>query len=279
MGGGISRKSSVIISIVGLLCIILLWYLATTIGKIPPTILPKPSSVVLSFAELFNRYNLFSELYFSVKLNLYGYIEAILISLVVGFMIGLFPIFRALLSGWVDSVRFLPLTALSGLFVAWFGIELGMKVHFLAFGIIIYLLPIIVKRIDDVEKIHLQTVWTLGANNWQSFRYVYFPSVTSKLFNDIKIIVAVSWSYIIVAEMINAEGGVGMLIPKVVKQGRMDMVFALLIVIVLVGFINDVLFSLLDRWFFPYNHEANQIKSKSKIGEFLSSIKIFKTVQ
>lgn len=279
MGGSISRKTSAIISMVGLFTILTCWYLVTQYGNIPPTILPKPLNVMLSFGELFTRYDLFTQVWYSVKLNFYGYIEAISVSIVAGFIIGLFPLFRALLSGWVDSVRFLPITALMGLFVAWFGIELDMKIHFLAFGIIIYLLPIIVKRIDDVEKIHLQTIWTLGATNWQTFRYVYLPSVTSKLFNDIKIIVAVSWSYIIVAEMINAEGGVGSLIFKVIKQGRIDMVFAILIVIVIVGFINDVIFTLLDKWLFPYNHESSQVKKTSLVNNIFENIKLFKPKQ
>lgn len=263
MGGTIDKKTSAIISIIGLSFITLVWYLYTRYGNVPSTILPKPMSVISSFGELSSRYNVIHELLYSIKLCFLGYIEAIAISIPLGFFIGLFPLPKALFSSWVDSVRFLPLTAVTGLFIAWFGIELNMKVHFLSFGIIIYLLPIIVKRINDVEKIHLQTAWTIGCTNWQTFRYVYLPSVMSKLFSDIGVIVAVSWSYIVVAELINSEGGVGSLIFKSVKQGRMDMVFALLILIILVGFMNDLIFRFLDWLFFPYNYESSQFKSQS----------------
>ena len=275
MGSTISKKLSTTISLVGLGVILIGWYLITQFGNIPPSILPKPMSVLLSFEELYTKYNIFSEAWYSIKLNFYGYMEAILISIPLGFFIGLFPFPKALLSSWVDSSRFLPLTALMGLFVAWFGIEIGMKIHFLAFGIIIYILPIMVKRIDDVDKAHIQTAWTIGASDFQTFLYVYFPSVISKLFSDIKVIVAVSWSYIVVAEMMNAEGGVGSLIFRVTKQGRIDMVFAILILIVLIGIANDTIFTFLDKMLFPYNHESSQLKSRSGWRGVIASIKEF----
>jgi len=275
MGGTISRKLSTTISLIGLGVILTIWYLVTEYGSIPSTILPKPLNVLLSFGELYTNYNVFSEAWYSIKLNFYGYIEAIAISLPLGFFIGLFPLPKALLSSWVDSSRFLPLTALMGLFVAWFGIELDMKVHFLAFGIIIYILPIMVKRISDVDNSHLQTAWTIGASDFQKFRYVYFPSVMSKLFSDIKVIVAVSWSYIVVAEMMNAEGGVGSLIFRVTKQGKTEMVFAILIIIVAIGIVNDIIFSVLNWLLYPFTYEYSQLKSKSGWRLVVYKIKVF----
>ena len=50
------------------------------------------------------------------------------------------------------------------------GLDTDMKVHFLAFGILIYLLPVVVQRIDEIEDVYFKTVYTLGANSWQTFR-------------------------------------------------------------------------------------------------------------
>jgi NitT/TauT family transport system permease protein len=262
MGAELDAKTSTIVTIIGAIIIILLWYLITTFGGISNTIFPRPQDVFTSFGELQVKYGLGHNTLYSVKLNFFGYLEAIAISVPLGFIIGLFPLCRGLLSKWVDAIRFIPLTAVTGLFIGWFGIELGMKVHFLAFGILIYLLPIIVQRIDQVDKVYLQTAWTLGANNWNTFRHVYFPAVISKISDDIRVMVAISWTYIIVAELINKEGGVGALIFTATKQSRVDMVFAILIIIIAIGYVQDLLFKYLDFLLFPYKYESSQIKSK-----------------
>lgn len=217
-------------------------------------VLPSPGDVLRSYGELHQQDALVRNTFFSIGLNLAGYIEAILLSLLLGFIIGLIPFFRGMLSRYVDAIRYIPLTAVTGLFIAWFGIELNMKVQFLAFGIFVYLLPVVVQRIDEVEKTYLQTAYTLGAKNWQMIRHVFWPSVSSRIFDDIRVLTAISWTYIIVAEMVNSKSGVGAMIYMAQRQSRLDKVFAILLVIVLVGVLQDLLFKWLDRLFFPYKY-------------------------
>jgi len=260
LGESLTNLQNNILSLVGFIFIILLWQIVIQFGSISNTIFPSPFRVVSSLFELYNDYNLVGNTWYSVKLNLYGYAEAIAISIPLGFLIGLFPIFNGMFSKWVDSIRFLPLTAVTGIFIGIFGIALDMKVHFLSFGIIIYLLPIFVSRVKQTDMIHRQSIWTLGANKWQTFRYVYFPSVMSKISSDIKVIVAISWTYIIVAELIAKDLGVGALIATSAKQSRTDMVFGVLVVIIAVGYCSDLFFSFLDWMGFPYKYESSQIK-------------------
>jgi NitT/TauT family transport system permease protein len=220
-------------------------------------LLPSPIEVLQSFKPLFSKDNLLGNLGFSVYLNLAGYILATLIALPLGFLIGLFPIFRALFHRNIDALRFVPLTAVTGLFIAWFGIETQMKVAFLAFGIIVYLLPVVVQRVREVEEVYVQTAYTLGASKWQQIRSVFIPAVLSRVSDDVRVLVAISWTYIIVAELVNANsGGIGALAFKSARQSHIDKVFAILLIIIVVGFVQDKLFLLLDRFLFPYKIES-----------------------
>lgn len=262
MGAEISPRTSTLITVVGGIFIIFVWFLITTYGGVSHTIFPTPQSVVTSFGELNDKYGLFENTWYSIKLNFAGYIEALIIAIPLGFIIGLFPFTKALFSKWVDSIRFIPLTAVTGLFVLWFGVQFGMRVHFLSFSIIIYLLPIIVQRIVEIDKVYLQTAYTIGANRWQTFKHVYFPSVVSRISDDIRVITAISWTYIIVVEMINKNLGVGALIFNANKQQRPDMVFAILIIIIAVGYLQDTLFKHLDYVLFPYKYPKSQVKKQ-----------------
>lgn len=220
-------------------------------------ILPSPLAVLASLKELHFENFLVKNAFISIKLNILGYIEAIALSLIIGFIIGLVPFFRSLWRRYIDAIRFVPLAAVTGLFIAWFGIYMDMKVQFLAFGIFVFLVPVVVQRIDELDKVYLQTSYTLGATDWQTIRNVYWPSVTSRIIDDIRVLTAISWTYIIVAELVNTEeGGLGALIFKAQRSSRLDKVFAILLLIILIGFIQDLIFAWLDKKLFAFKYQT-----------------------
>jgi NitT/TauT family transport system permease protein len=182
------------------------------------------------------------------------YIIAIFISILIGFIIGLIPLFRGLFNRIFDAGRFIPLTAVTGIFILWLGIGSEMKVSFLAFGILVYLIPVVVQRIDEVQSVYLQTVFTLGASPWQTVKTVYFPYVLSKLIDDIRVLTAISWTYITIVEMLNKSGGIGQLIWEAKRQSAIDKAFAVLLIIILIGILQDKLFASLDKVIFPHKH-------------------------
>lgn len=254
--GTLNEKTQAAIGIVGGLFLLFVWYFVTAINLVPPTLLPSPVAVIRCLPELHFDDAMVRQLGRSMYLNLMGYIEAVAVCVPLGFLIGLFPLFKGLFAKPVDAIRFIPLTAITGLFIVWFGIFDMMKIQFLAFGIIVYLLPVVVQRVEQVENVYQQTAFTLGATKWQTIKTVFFPAVFSKLFDDIRVLVAISWTYIIVAEMVNNNGGIGAMLFTSARQSRIDKVFALLFVIVVVGFIQDIIFKALDKQFFPYKHKV-----------------------
>jgi NitT/TauT family transport system permease protein len=160
----------------------------------------------------------------------------------------------------IEAIRFTPLPATTGIFMAIFGLGFGVKVEFLAFGIFVYLLPAVTQRIRDIEtddhlKALKQTIWTLNAGTWQSLRHFYIPSVLSRFSMDIINLVAVSWTYIVIAEMINAQGGMGYMIYMATSRGsHVDQLYAILMLIIFIGFTQDKLLKLLDRKLFKFKY-------------------------
>jgi len=260
--GPLSKVQYLTLGIIGVALFFTLWVVLTS-GETPIVssgILANPFKVLHAYGELYRDNELIKNMFYSIGLNLAGYVKAIILSIIFGFLIGLVPLFRGLFQGIVEAVRFVPLTAVTGLFIVWFGIQTGMKVNFLAFGILIYLLPVVVQRIDEVKDVYLKTVYTLGANDWQTIYTVYIPSVFSRIIDDIRILTAISWTYIIVAEMVASQGGIGALIFSAGRrQGRVDKTFALLILIIMIGILQDKVFKWLDKEFFPHKY---QVKNK-----------------
>ena len=257
--GPLTKAQSTILASIGVAMLIGLWIILTA-GENPMVvkqILPSPFNVVSSYSELLSENDLVVNTGKSIGLNLAGYILALLVTLPLGFAIGLVPLLRGLFQRYVEAIRFVPLTATIGLFVIWVGIGIGMKSTFMAFGIFIFLLPVVIQRIDEVKSVYLKTVYTLGATNWQTVKSVYIPSVMSRIWDDIRIMTAISWTYIVFIEAFSSEGGLGDVLQKGAKRrGRIDKVFALLILIILIGVFQDKIFAYMDRKLFPHKYQT-----------------------
>ncbi|OHD68914.1 MAG: hypothetical protein A2W19_11150 [Spirochaetes bacterium RBG_16_49_21] len=238
----------------GCLIILAVWQLICLTGLVSPLLLPYPYRVFYSYVELSTEDYLLFNIIYSLKLNILGYIQAVAIAIPLGFVLGLIPPVRKLFSRYVDAIRYIPLTATIGLFIAWFGIEDTMKIQFLAFGIFVFLLPTVVQRIDEVESVYIDTVYTLGASKWQTICTVHFPSVISRVSDDIRVLVAISWTYLIVAELVNKTGGLGALVYTSARQSRIDKVFAILLLFVIIGIIQDKMFMFLDKKLFKHKY-------------------------
>lgn len=259
--GGLTRSRSITLAIIGGLMFLVIWIILT-MGESPilnPAILPSPWRVLTSYGDLYRDNDLLVNTTKSIGLNLSGYILAMLISIPLGFAIGLYPLFRGLFQKYLDAIRFVPLTATIAIFIVWFGVGVLMKSTFMAFGIMIFFLPVVVQRIDEVQDVYLKTTYTLGATDWQTIRSVYIPSVLSRLWDDIRIMTAISWTYIVFVEAIGSQGGLGNLILYGARrQGRIDKMFALLILIILIGIIQDKIFEYMDKRLFPFKYQQKE---------------------
>jgi NitT/TauT family transport system permease protein len=258
--GAVSTKVGILISVLGWILLLGIWGTVATLGLVNPYILPSPMKVLASYGVLFSEKNLMYHVGYSIFVNVSGYLQAVIVTVPLGFLIGLIPFFRNLIIKQIEAVRFTPLPATTGIFMALFGIGLNLKVQFLAFGIFVYLLPSIVQRIDEIKTDgHLQalqmTMKTLNASTWQSLRHFYIPSVLSRFFPDVINLVAVSWTYIVIAELLNAQGGLGYLIYLATnRSSHIEQVYAVVILIILIGVIQDRLLKKLDRTIFKFKY-------------------------
>jgi NitT/TauT family transport system permease protein len=252
--GELDKKTSTIIAIVGFGALLLLWQSMSIFKLVPTSILPPPLEVLNAFAPLHFKYALIRNCIYSLKLNLLGYAEAIAIALPVGIAMGLIPVVRAATIKYFSALRFLPMAACTGLFISWFHIGDNMKIQFLAASIVVYLIPVVVQRVDDVETVYVHTAYTLGASKLQTIFSVFIPSVMSKIIDDIRVLVAISWTYITIVEVLNmSAGGIGALAVQCARNA-VALVFAILIVIMIIGVTQDFCFKKIDKMINPFKY-------------------------
>ena len=265
----LSKSTKIIITVSGLFLIVVIWQTVCSLGLIPEKILPAPLSVLASYKPLIAEYDMFANAWYSIKLNLMSYFWAILISLPVGFFISLYPINNLIIGKYINSVRYLPIPAMSGIFIAIFGLTFGMKVSFLTFSLLIYILPAVANKVNDLQNptndkdfVYLQTIKTLGASPWQCFRYVYFPYVTRTISQEIITLTGISWSYIVIVEMLYKDGsvsGIGALIQNMTRMSHMSEVYALLLLVIVIGICQDLCLKYIDKILFPSKYNRKRL--------------------
>jgi NitT/TauT family transport system permease protein len=250
------KQQKIQIGLIGLAAILLLWWLAVQLRLVNPQIIPSPLAILGSFPELVGRDQMLRHLGLTVFMNAASWLEGAAIALPIGFVIGLFPVFNALFGGYIQATRYIPLTATIVLFMAAFGIYMFMKVQFLTFAILIYLITAVVSRVHETPQVYVDAVKTLGANKWQIIKTVFIPHVLSRVFTDFINIVAISWTYAVYVELINKqEGGIGALIYNLYfRQNETEKLYALILLMVAVGYCFDLGLRYLDRKVFPFKY-------------------------
>ncbi|MBI2302332.1 MAG: ABC transporter permease subunit [Armatimonadetes bacterium] len=182
-----------------------------------------------------------------------GFALALAVVLPLGLSMGSCTKVKAMFQPFMVAGGYTPVAALVPLTMVWFGVAERQKVGFLAIATFVYLLPMIVQAVDNVDHVLIQTAQTQGASRWQIVSRVLLPVALPDIYGAMRLGFGVAWSWIILAEVVAAENGLGFIIN--VAQGRsshIEHVYLTLVVIVLIAFAIDRLWSLGYRACFPY---------------------------
>lgn len=219
-----------------------------------PLILPSPAEVLAAFPRLHFEQALVRSALISFMRVTTGFTLAAIVAVPLGVYMATFPpmsaFFRplALIGSYVPIVVFVPLT------LAWFGLTETQKVGFLFIGCFVALLPLVIKTITDVPSAYIDVAVTKGASQWQIVRHVLFPVAKADIWDHLRGVYGVGWGWIILAEVVNAEQGLGYLISISERRGHTASMFAVIIVIVAIAVACDQLWKLGGRILFPYRY-------------------------
>src|SRR5437867_1386876 len=178
------------------------------------------------------------------------------IAIPLGLLVGSFRWVHDLVNPVAAPMRSMPITAFLPAFIALFGMEESMKVAFLWFGMFFYLLAVVVEEVNKVDDSLLETAWTLGAKRrnilWLLFRASFPP-----IFGSFRILYDIGWTYVILAEMVNARKGVGYMVEAARKVLDFERVYAGIIAIGIAAFLFRLLLNLMEKWLFPWRRAAS----------------------
>lgn len=242
-------------SIIGLLAPILvaaIWCVLTYGGFVAPDFLPSPTETVRGTLQLFLQYDLLEAILVSTRRIGLAFLLASAVALPLGVLMGAFEPVNRFFEPIMAPLRYMPISGFISILILWFGIYEKQKIAFLFLGVFVYLLPVVVTAIRAVPEELVQTSLTLGASRWQVIRTVLLPASLPEIFDSFRVMNAILWTYVILAEWVNPGHGLGYIIELARTHQKASWAFAGLLVIGGIGLLTDFVIrmasSLLFRW-------------------------------
>jgi NitT/TauT family transport system permease protein len=235
------RTTSFALGLVAPITVLAAWCVITYGGLAPPDFLPSPTEVVRGTLQLFLSYDLGTAIVVSTRRILLAFLLASAVALPLGVLMGSFEPINRVFEPITAPLRYMPISAFIPLLILWFGIYERQKVAFLFLGVFVYLLPVVVSAIRAVPEELVQTALTLGATRMQAIRTVLLPAALPEIFDSFRVMNAISWTYVILAEAVNPEHGLGYMVELARTHQKASWSFAGLLVIGGIGLFTDAI--------------------------------------
>jgi ABC-type nitrate/sulfonate/bicarbonate transport system permease component len=236
--------------------VVLVWWIATSgLGAeerwISPVILPSPLEVMRSFPVLWQR-GLPQSIAATLKRVLIGFGLAALIGVPLGILAGSWRVIEAAGAPLALFGRNLPVAALIPLSLIWFGIDETQKVMFIFIACVPFVYADAVASITGVPDRYVETAQTLGAKPLQIVMKVLMPLAIPDIYDSLRHLFGLAFGYIMLAELINTEHGLGALLISSQRRGLSEHIILILIIIGLLAYGIDRVLFWFQRGLFPY---------------------------
>lgn len=224
----------------GVVCLIGLWGLASTVFAGDGFAIPTIAATWGALAEMANDGTLWTDFVASTRRVAIGYGISIVVGASLGLLIGSFATIDAFFEPQLGFLRYVPATALTPLFLIWLGIDEAPKIALVVVGTVFYNILMVADVARAVPNELIKASYTLGAGRWTVLRRVIFPHAWPGMIDVARINLAAAWLMLVVAELLAAQEGLAFRIIRAQRFRRIDRMFALLLIFGLLGIISDI---------------------------------------
>jgi len=252
--GELRRRSALALAIAGFVLPLAAWILVSLKGWADPVFLPPPWQVLAQLGEWYRDGDLLGDIVVSIGRVLGGFCVAALVAVPLGVLVGTFAPVRAFLEPLTEFTRYLPAVAFIPLIMLWVGIDESAKVAVIWVGVFFQMLLLVAGDVARVPDAPIEAARTMGATNEEIIKYVLIPAARPAILTTLRGAMSLAWTYLVVAELVAANSGLGYAILKAQRFLLTDKIFAGILLIGLVGLLTDQAFRWLHKRCFPWHH-------------------------
>ena len=232
------------------------WLLAVLVqnasADLGPLFVPSPYQVVLTWWDMMVNLAFYNDVGWSAFRIVAGFLLAAAAAVPLGLLMGSFEAVRSFFNPPINAIRYMPASAFIPLLILLQGLGEDEKITIIWIGVFFQLVLMVMDIAHRVPDEMLNVAYTLGASRWTVFYKVFLPATFPEVVDALRITMGWAWTYLIVAELVAAEHGIGSFILIAERYLRADRIIAAIITIGILGLITDTLFAIAHRLAFPY---------------------------
>jgi NitT/TauT family transport system permease protein len=249
----ISRRATIVLYGLSIVVPLAIWWGLSLSGLVrPASYLPSPPAVLSAMWDMARSGQLFEDALATLRRVFVGFGLAVLISVPLGIMMGSFRSGWALFEPIIGLLRYLPAAAFIPLLIIWMGLGEEPKAALIFLGTFFFNTLMTADVVRNVPVALIDVSYTLGARTGDILRKVIIPHSLPGMIDAVRVNAAAAWSFVVVAELIAPESGLGYRINRLTRLTQVDKTFAVLAVIGLIGLAIDLALRLLrdriGRW-------------------------------
>lgn len=234
------------------IALLAIWEAVSRAAIVSPAFLPAPSTVVATLYDMSVNRDLLWHAWVSTLRVWSAFLIAAAMAIPIGILMGSFRIVGRALEPTIDFIRYLPVPALVPLAIIWFGVGEATKLFLLWLGTFFQLVLLVADDVRRVPHEYQEVAATLGAPKSRALLDVSLPAMLPTLVDNLRITLGWCWSYVIVAEIVAADSGIGFVIWQARRFFKTPEVMAGVVAIGIIGLATDQALRWLHRRWFSY---------------------------
>jgi NitT/TauT family transport system permease protein len=228
------------------------WALATFGGLIGEMFLKDPLYTLRAGWELFAEYGFIRDVGVTVWRVVGGFVLAAIVAVPLGIAMGAFKPVEAFFEPFVSFARYLPASAFIPLLILWAGVGEAQKLAVIFIGSVFQIILMVAVIVGSTRRDLIEAAYTLGADSADIVRRVMLPGAAPQIAETLRLVLGWAWTYVIVAELVGAESGIGHMImdsQRLLDTGQM--IFGIFCIGV-IGLVSDLAFKWVNQRLYPW---------------------------
>ncbi len=232
--------------------ILIVWEAGSGAGLISTSFFPPPTKIWASIVKLVNNGALVSAVSVTFLRFFVGLICGAFIGALVGLVMGWSPNLYAFLSPYIAAFYPIPKIAIFPLLMIIFGIGEGSKFAAIFLASFFPMLVTSLAGVQQINNIYFEVGKNYGVRNWKVFTHILFPGSLPSMLAGLRLAANTSFIIAISVEIISSTSGLGVLLWFAWQTFRVSELYAVLVVISLLGIIINFLFEQMSTYLIPW---------------------------
>ena len=253
---GFPHWLSIVLSATAIAVPLIVWAIVSYSGITTPVFLPTPTAVLQAGIQMFTTENLILDVFASSLRVAAGFLVAAAIGVPIGILMGTFHSMESLFSPVVGTVRYMPVVAFVPLIIIWVGLGEAAKTLIIFLGVVLYNAIMVADAVKFIPDEMLNVAYTLGENRRGVLFRVILPAVFPSILDTLRVNISGAWNYLVIAELIAAQNGLGYRIIQSQRFLQTDKVLFCIAIIGIIGLLIDYGLKLLSKILTPWANQA-----------------------